>query len=240
MRLIDIESRRTVTRVPDLGPVWSLAFVPDGRSAFYGHRDNSLRIVDLQSGRELQRLQGHSSQPEVVVCSPDGRYAVSGRTDADEVADAVLVWDLQSGVKLRHPERHMSLVTALAISADSRRALTGTGDGYVFLWEVETGREIRRYQGHAGNVNAVAFSPDNRFVVSGSGTDFFDADLIKELGVDNTVRIWDAASTHEVARCTGHASGVTSVAVSPNGRYVLSGSKDKTVRLWHVPEALAR
>jgi WD40 repeat protein len=232
LRLIDIDSAKTIARYSGLGSIETVALLPDGHSAVYGHMDDSVRLIELAQGRELKRFAGQQRQAECLACSGDGRFLVAGRIDAYEAEDVVLVWNMQAGGSPRRPERLMTLVSSLAISPDNQRVLTGTMDSCVYLWDLATGREVRRYDGHAGNVLGVAFSPAGDFIVSGSGTDAYDKQLLEELGVDNTVRIWDLKSGREIARGTGHERNVLSVAVSPERRNVLSGSADNTVRLW--------
>jgi hypothetical protein len=72
--------------------------------------------------------------------------------------------------------------------------------------------------GHTSWVESVAYSPDGHRVISGS--------------LDDTVRVWDAASGAEVACFRGHTLSVSSAAYSPDGRRIVSGSHDDTVRVW--------
>ena len=236
LQLIDLENGTPLAHYGRLGTIEAASFLPDGRTALYGHRDHSVRMIELEHGRELGRFDGQKSQPQCLACSGDGRFIIAGRFDAYDAPDVVLVWDLKAAATSpRRPERLMTMVSSLAVSPDNARVLTGTMDASVYLWDVATGREIRSCQGHSGNVLCVAFAPAGNFLVSGSGTDYYDAELIKDLGIDNTVRLWDAQTGRELARALGHERNVFSVAVSPDGKYVLSGSADRTIRLWAVP-----
>ena len=79
------------------------------------------------------------------------------------------------------------------------------------------------HTGHIGVVNSVALSPDGKTLAGG--------------GDDDTVRLRDVATRHQIGRpFTGHAIAVYSVAFSPDGRTLASGSTDDTVRLWNVAD----
>src|SRR5206468_4258081 len=63
--------------------------------------------------------------------------------------------------------------------------------------------------GHTGSLTSVCFSPDGKHIVSGS--------------LDQTVKVWDAATGQEILSLRGHTGAVTSVCFSPDGKRILSG-----------------
>jgi hypothetical protein len=86
-----------------------VALSPDGRRVLSAAWDNTLKVWDLENGRELCVLEGHSSGVYGVVVSPDGRRAISASAD-----HTLKVWDLQTRRELR------TLKATLTLSGASR------------------------------------------------------------------------------------------------------------------------
>ncbi|MCI0553114.1 MAG: WD40 repeat domain-containing protein [Anaerolineae bacterium] len=123
---------------------------------------------------------------------------------------------------------HDDSVYSVAFSPDGKFVVSGSWDGTARVWEAATGKEISRMT-HDDRVNLVAFSPDGKYVVSG-GCDKRDTNSDC---AQATTRVWEAATGKEISRMT-HDDRVYSIAFSPDGKYVVSGSYDTTARVWEA------
>jgi WD40 repeat protein/serine/threonine protein kinase len=182
-----------------------------------------------------------------VAFSPDGKLAAStsGRLSpvSPKVDNSVRVWDPTTGEELyRRGEEdggHTDTVMDPAFSPDGRILATSSADSTIILWDVETGTVIRRLTGHEDWVNRVAFTPDGQKLLSVSGNFLITALPIPGLGTrDASVRLWDVASGEEIRRFgaqgEGHMGPVISLAVSPDGRYAVSGDTYGLIILWDI------
>ncbi|MDZ4790084.1 MAG: TIR domain-containing protein, partial [Hyphomicrobiales bacterium] len=103
--------------------VLDVAFSPDGRTLLSGSTDNTLKLWDAGTGREIRSFAGHTRGVYAVAVSPDGRTLLSGSVD-----NTLKLWDAGTGREIRSFAGHTRGVYAVAFSPDGRTLLSGSGD----------------------------------------------------------------------------------------------------------------
>jgi WD40 repeat protein len=215
LRLYDLETGREVRRFCT-DDVDGVAVSPDGRLVL-GINVHCLRLWEVDTGRELRRFDEEEKGSPAVAFSPDGRQAASGS------GNAVRLWDVDTGREVGTLEGHTGAILAVAYAPDGRRLLSSAGDGTIRVWDVAAGRELRRLGGgQFEHLNGnLAFLPDGKRALGSLG---------------NSLRLWDVATGEAIpsvpASNRPHRDVVVCLAVSPDGRYALSGGLDRRIILW--------
>jgi WD40 repeat protein len=206
--------------------VKSIAFSPDGKILASASKDQTVKLWETASGRQLFTL----TQPDevwAVAFSPDGKTLATGGRD-----NTVRLWDARAGVELRTLRGHEGPVHAVAFSPDGKTLASGAWDKTIKLWHLAeppappadlTGARLT-LSGHTDLIMSLAFSPDGKVLASGAGG----------LEDDNSIRLWDTAGGKQLRALTGHADDVNGLAFSPDGKLLASGGEDKVVNLWDM------
>ncbi|MFD0900916.1 WD40 repeat domain-containing protein [Actinomadura sediminis] len=203
-----------------------VGFGPGERSAVVGGVDGIVRVWDLGTGAVVHAMDAAGGARGLV---PDdvriGAVAVAGgRLAASAHPDGVRLWDAaggRGGRVLRVPGAERRRPSALCLSPRGRYALAGDRDtSLLHLWDVATGRHVRTLDGRVMWSFGVAFAAGDRFAVSAH--------------VDG-VHVWDVARGERL-RVLGERDGrgASCVAATPDGRFVLAGDHDGTVRVWEL------
>jgi cytochrome c len=115
----------------------SVAFTPDGRQAISGSVDETVRLWNLDDGRELAIWYGHAGPIIGVAISANGKLAASGGID-----QTVRIWHLATGKIVHALEGHKGPVWSLSFSPDGRLLLSAGADEIVRIWDVEYGTPL--------------------------------------------------------------------------------------------------
>ena len=206
-------------------------FSPDGQVVATSMGNNTVELWQLETGRELQVLSGHSGTVNCIAFDSDSRVVAAASTD-----HVVRIWDVKTGRELHalsHPsesdEDSYIEVIGVVFSPDDRTLATGSSDGSVRLWDTRTGRELQILNAGSGDVTSIEFSPDGRIAATGAG--------------DGTARLWSAGTgrlVHELTRASDRIVwDQVIVTFSPDGRTVLTtGSEYGIAQLWDAATGL--
>ena len=164
IRVLDdtlMEVRRLVGHTDE---VRSLVFLPDGKRALSAGQDRSVRLWDVDAGKELRTFVGHTGPVRRLAVSPDGRRVLSSSLDR-----TVRCWDVETGKELSRFTGHQADVFGVAFLPDGKQAVSVGADKVARLWQTATGQEVRRFEGHTHALWGVAVSPDGRWLLTSGG-----------------------------------------------------------------------
>lgn len=204
----------------------SSAISPDGRYAATCTTEGEA-IWDLHAPSEPRVLSVSAIALWHVRYSPDGRELAAGGEDG-----SVYRYEAATGRRLPPLQGNGKPVIATAYSHDGRWIAAARADGTVWIWNARTGQKVAAFTAHTQAVDDICFSRDSRTLITS--------------GDDHVAKVWDIASDADggmqgkIRTCKerltlrGHVKEVESVALSPDETQILTGSEDKTAKLWKM------
>lgn len=192
--------------------IWSIAFSPDGESVVSAHENEKARLWDIKSGEQITELSMiHPQDP--------GKYKGD-----DHQIQRRLKWLEKGAVYKATPE-------PIAFSPDGT-LIAGGVFRELWLWDAttyETQMVICLPHG-CWRAEALTFSPCGRYLVSGASWQ----------GTNKvSIRLWEVATGKNIATFWSHPTDIQSLAFSPDGTVLASGSFDGTILLWDMKPYLS-
>jgi WD40 repeat protein len=221
LQMVDLASGNTNFDIPEAHPepITAVAWSPSGTviASASGWSGGPIQLREAASGRPLGKLEGHTSWVSELIFSVDSRWLYSAGAD-----QTIRIWDVAEQRCLAILRGSSDVVFGLTLSPDGATLASACKDGVVAFWDAyprpEAERSIRIT---TGQTVRPAFAPDSRVVAVPRG---------------GTVSLFDLRTLEEIEQIPDLGANVWSVAYSPDGALLVSGSTGRRIQVWSCVE----
>ena len=189
--------------------VWDVSYSNDGQYIASASSDNTVKIWDGKSLKEIASLTGPLDDMLSVDFSNDSKFVAGGSKD-----ETITIWEIASGNVVETLRGHKGDVSSVKYSKDNEFIFSGSHDKTIRSWFLLTGETRMAYKGHTDKVTSVDCSPKEFFLASAS--------------MDNSVKLWERESGQliETFKTTGKKV-IWTLAFSPDGKSIAWGEGEK-------------
>jgi len=194
------------------GGVLYASYSPDGTKIVTASEDDTARIWDAHTGRQLLPPLSQADDVLMAVFSPDGKRVATGCEDG-----TARLWDAVTGQPIGAPMKETDAIKSVRFSPDGKLLATGSDSNYARLWDAVTGKLLLTIPRYHDTVFSFNFSPDGKRILSATG--------------DGRADIFDTG-TGKLLVTVRHHNNILTAAFSPDGKRILTGSSDATAAIW--------
>jgi WD40 repeat protein len=214
--------------VPETGqvsPIFDLAVSRDGQTAFSSHTDGVIRVWNLGTSDLRSELSGHNGRVNSLALATSETFLVSGGGDG-----TIRIWNVatEREINVNLPLGAQQRILSIDLSADDQYLAAGTESGRIYIWETNTWNQIGSFSagldGGSHPVEALAFDPTDSNILA-SGSDGGSVQLWK-IGTDGSIQ--------NVGRFPNAEQRILSVAISPDGTRLATGTYEGDIVLWNL------
>ena len=223
--------------------------------------DNGLfSLYELPSFSNIHSLSMANSPISAVTVNQSGEWLALGSSKTGQL----LVWEHTSESNILKQSSHLDTLTTLSYSPDSTRIITGSDDGLIKIWDVNSGFHIATFTEHTSAVTGSAYSRRGNVLFTSSLDGSVRAwDMLRYrnfrtftaptrlsfscVAIDPSaevvcaashdsfdIHLWSVQTGALLDQLSGHEGPISTLAFTPDGRFLVSGSWDRTIRIWNV------
>ncbi|ETO35290.1 hypothetical protein RFI_01773 [Reticulomyxa filosa] len=214
-----------------------------------GSNDNTVRVWDFDSSKQIQSFNGHSNYVTCVKFSPYHYHNYRQNIICSSSNDKTIrFWDIKHNKRLQIFNQHTSGVCSIKFSSfnGGRYLCSGSSDKTIRLWDVEAFHPLHVFKGHEHvvwcvDISSLQSNNNNNSKSNSIGVIGGNGYTICSGSNDLTVRVWDIETTKQLIVFKGHENNISSVKYGPNelgniggANIILSGAQDRSIRLWDI------
>lgn len=210
-------------------PVTSVAISSDQQMIAFSSAGKPLQVWRITDRHLVRTLPGHTGTVRSIAFSPDGQLLAAGGS-----ANTVTVWRVHDGQQLAALQEEVPDVYSVAFSPDGHLLGTsGVGvSAKVIVWRVADWHVQTTLSGHPTYALGIAFSPRGHLLASASGS---PGNFLERVPADPTIRLWRIPEGTPLKIIRAHRDDIHTIVFSPDGRWLASGSRDRTIKVWRMP-----